>query len=309
MPDSRPRAVAVALIVVLASASGSADYVVEKGDTLGGIATRHGTTVSALSDLNSISNPNRIFIGQVLKLPGDTPKAITHVVVSGETLGSIAIRYGTTVAEIAAINGITNTNVIFVGTRLQIGGEPIAFAPEPAGSATYTVQAGDTLSRIAARFDSTIAGLVAANGIANPNLIRIGQILVVPASAWICPVAGATFFNDWGFPRSGGRFHQGNDLFGVAGTPVLAPVGGTVTFQTGSIGGLQFRLVGDDGATYLGSHMASFGAEGAVAAGAQIGTVGDSGNAIGSRPHLHFEIHPDDGAAVNPFPALETACR
>ncbi len=64
----------------------------------------------------------------------------------------------------------------------------------------------------------------------------------------------------------------------------------------------------NDGATYIGSHMDSFGAAGFVAAGTPIGTVGDSGNAIGSRPHVHFEIHPDDGPAVNPYPYLEDAC-
>jgi murein DD-endopeptidase MepM/ murein hydrolase activator NlpD len=89
----------------------------------------------------------------------------------------------------------------------------------------------------------------------------------------------------------------------------MAPVSGRVEFTIGLVGGLQFRLFGDDGATYIGSHMDSFGASGYVAAGTVIGTVGDSGNAKGSRTHLHFEIHPDDGAAVNPYPYLEEACR
>jgi murein DD-endopeptidase MepM/ murein hydrolase activator NlpD len=76
----------------------------------------------------------------------------------------------------------------------------------------------------------------------------------------------------------------------------------------GTIGGYQFNLQGDDGVLYIGSHMDRFGASGRVHAGEIIGYVGDSGNAEGSRPHLHFEVHPDGGAAVNPYPALAKAC-
>ena len=97
----------------------------------------------------------------------------------------------------------------------------------------------------------SVAQLIETNGIADPNLIRVGQVLTIPAgatsgsgSAWICPVAGATYFNDWGFPRSGGRFHQGNDLFADIGTPVRAPVSGSLQVKTGPVGGLQFRLYG-----------------------------------------------------------------
>jgi murein DD-endopeptidase MepM/ murein hydrolase activator NlpD len=83
-------------------------------------------------------------------------------------------------------------------------------------------------------------------------------------------------------------------------------VSGTILFQQGPIGGLQFRLFGDDGTTYIGSHLDTVGGtDGYVAAGSQLGTVGDTGNAIGSRPHLHFEMHPGDGAAVNPYPTLQ----
>ena len=120
----------------------------------------------------------------------------------------------------------------------------------------------------------------------------------------MCPVPGTTFANDWGLPRSGGRAHTGTDIFAPRGTPVVAPVAGTVSYATGTIGGHQFRLFGDDGMVYLGSHMDGFGAAGRVAAGTAIGYVGNTGNAAGGRPHLHFEVHPDNGAAMNPFPVL-----
>ena len=81
-----------------------------------------------------------------------------------------------------------------------------------------------------------------------------------------------------------------------------------VSFATGSIGGRQFRLLADDGTVYLGSHMDAFGTSGRVSAGDTVGYVGNSGNAAGSRTHLHFEVHPDDGAAMNPYPLLRAAC-
>jgi len=115
-------------------------------------------------------------------------------------------------------------------------------------------------------------------------------------------VPGARFINDWGYPRSGGRFHEGNDLFADRGTPVYAPISGVVTQLIGSIGGLQFTLVGDDGHTYYGTHLDSFGEDGWVLAGSLLGTVGDTGNARGSKPHLHFEIYPDGAEPVNRIP-------
>jgi murein DD-endopeptidase MepM/ murein hydrolase activator NlpD len=71
----------------------------------------------------------------------------------------------------------------------------------------------------------------------------------------------------------------------------------------GSVGGLQFNLHGSDGIKYLGSHLDSAGKEGKVAAGDVIGYVGNSGNAAGTTPHLHFGMYRKD-VAVNPNPTL-----
>lgn len=142
------------------------------------------------------------------------------------------------------------------------------------------------------------------NQLAEDALVSAGTVLHVAKDSWVCPVTDARFFNDWGFPRSGGRYHTGTDLYAPRGTAVLAPVSGVVTHTTGAAGGKQFTLSGDDGATYLGSHMDEFGAVGRVTAGTVIGTVGDSGNAKGSDPHLHFQIHPNGGDSTNPYPSL-----
>jgi murein DD-endopeptidase MepM/ murein hydrolase activator NlpD len=126
---------------------------------------------------------------------------------------------------------------------------------------------------------------------------------------WTCPVAGPhAFSNDWHQPRSGGRLHQGTDILAPRGTPVVANVSGTVNRHSSSLGGQSYYLRGDDGNTYYGAHLQSYAAQGRVAIGTVIGYVGTSGNASGGPPHLHFEIHPGGGAAVNPYPTLVRYC-
>lgn len=131
---------------------------------------------------------------------------------------------------------------------------------------------------------------------------------VIASGEWICPVQGPrSFSNDWGQPRSGGRSHQGNDILSPRGTPVVASVAGSVKHHNSSLGGLSYYLKGSDGHTYFGTHLQGFAAGGQVAAGTVIGYVGDSGNARGT-PHLHFEIHPNGGGAVNPYSTLSRYC-
>lgn len=95
----------------------------------------------------------------------------THKVLPGETLGQIAAHYGTTANVLAKLNGISNPNLIKSGAILDL--------PASARPATYKVQAGDTLSGIAARFKTTVGALQGANGIKNANKIRAGQTLKI----------------------------------------------------------------------------------------------------------------------------------
>jgi murein DD-endopeptidase MepM/ murein hydrolase activator NlpD len=223
----------------------------------------------------------------------------------GETPEEIAAQYsGVSVKDITTANGITN-QVIYTGTRLFLDG-PAHTATGTTGSGTYTVQRGDRLGDIATRYGTSISKIASSNGITNVNLIRAGQRLEVPGggNTWVCPVADASFFNDWGFPRAGGtRFHEGNDLFTTYSAPILAPVSGTVGFKTGPLGGLQFNLKGSDGVEYIGSHLSAKERDGRVNAGDIIGYVGTSGNAQGTHPHLHFGMYLG-GLAINPYPTL-----
>lgn len=243
-------------LVVFALVSAAATYTVRPGDTLGEVAKRNGVSVAALASANGIKDPNRVYAGAVLTIPGtSTPAAVTkHVVRSGDTLGAIARRYGTKV---------------------------------------------DVLAR--------------ANRITDPNRLRVGQVLVVPggrgAATWVCPVAAPTrFINDFGAPRGGGRSHEGIDLLAPRGTPVVASVSGVVRRHDQPRGGRSFYLRGDDGLTYYGAHLASFvRGDGRVRIGQIIGTVGDSGNAVGGPTHLHFEIINHAGPK-NPYDRVRGAC-
>jgi len=125
---------------------------------------------------------------------------------------------------------------------------------------------------------------------------------------WACPVQGPhSFSNDYGAPRGGGASHQGNDILAPRGTPVVANVGGSVEQHPNRLGGLAYYLHGDDGRTYYGAHLESFGASGRVAMGTVIGAVGNTGDAQGGPTHLHFEIH-EGGGVVNPYPTLVRYC-
>jgi len=306
--------------------TGTGAYTVRSGDTLGTIAGRHGTSVAQLVALNRLANPNLIRTGQLLQVPAasvpaastgagtKTPAggASTHVVRSGDTIGGIAGRYGISQAQLVAANGLTDGRV-YLGQQLRLTPTSGSATPTPTG--TYTVRAGDTLSSIAQRFGNTVAALQSANGITNPNSVVIGRSLNIPGGgtggggAITCPIPGAiSVMNDWGFPRSGGRFHEGNDLFAPLGRPAVATVAGTVVQSVGRLAGNQVKLLGDDGVSYYYMHLASFGSSGHVTAGTVVGYVGNTGNAAGGATHLHFETHPGDGAAVNPFPLISAAC-
>ena len=103
---------------------------------------------------------------------------VVHVVKSGETLSAIARMYGTTTTAIAQANSITNPSLIRTGQRLRIPG---ASGPvQSTGGRTYIVQRGDNLSRIAAKYGTTVAAIVKANNLKNASLIYAGQKLTIP---------------------------------------------------------------------------------------------------------------------------------
>ena len=144
----------IALMLVTVAVVSAATYVVQWGDTLWRISRQFGTSVEAIVQANNIPNPNLIYVGQVLEIP----------------VGPTAI------PPTAQPPGPTATP------------QPPQPTPTSSPTTTYVVQPGDTLTRIAARFGTTVQALAQANNIVNPNLIFVGQVLVIPGTGPVPPV-------------------------------------------------------------------------------------------------------------------------
>ncbi|MBS1838951.1 MAG: peptidoglycan DD-metalloendopeptidase family protein [Actinobacteria bacterium] len=193
---------------------------------------------------------------------------LSHIVRSGDTVASIAKRYGISANAVRAANGIIDDR-LYLGAQVIIDG---SLAPLGAPSSMSAGQIGPKLQR--------------------------------------CPLRGASFMNDWGFPRDdGGRFHQGTDMFAPRGTTVVAPMSGTVVFGSNPLGGTTFNLTTDTGWVIYGAHLSStIGASRRVSAGQPIARVGNSGDAAGGDTHLHVGLRRSGSNPINPYPSLRAAC-
>ena len=200
-------ALATVALAATGTAGHAADYTVREGDTLTAIAKRSGTTAARIAADNALADPSRIRAGQVLRLagpagapaaPAAAPTATSYTVRDGDTVSSIARRHGTTVAAVVAANGLDSRAFIRAGQTLTVPGASGTPAPAPAASpsttaTSYTVATGDTVSSIAKRHGTTVAAVVAANGLDSRAFIRAGQTLTLPgaASASAAPAAPA----------------------------------------------------------------------------------------------------------------------
>ncbi|MDQ1422845.1 MAG: hypothetical protein QOD72_343 [Acidimicrobiaceae bacterium] len=167
--------------------------------------------------------------------------------------------------------------------------------------------ATEAASRPAVVVAAAVATRTPSPAIGPPSPTAGGGSRSYVGAGWQCPLPGAPFADTFGAPRGGGRRHEGVDMFAAAGTPVLAVVAGAAAPQQNELGGNALWLTGSDGNTYYYAHMSGYGTTGAVSAGTVVGYVGATGNANGVN-HLHFELHPGGGAAVNPYATLRAHC-
>ena len=292
------------------TSGGQRYHVVRPGDSVTSIANAYGVSADSIRSINGIVS-DRLYAGARLLLDSPNP-------------GLTASRISSSSSK-----GTSSTGTSSKGTGA--GG-------------TYTVKDGDVLERIARRHGVKLSALLSANGLKATNLIFEGDVLTIPSGTassgtassgsepsggaassstassggssgstvgpeLVCPVPGASFMNDWGFPRGSTRFHEGTDLFAGKGTTIYAPASGVVSFGSNNLGGTTFSLSTNSGWVIYGAHLAdTIGSSGPVSAGTPIGVVGASGNAAGGDPHLHLGIKPAGGSAINPYPSLHAAC-
>lgn len=188
--------VATALVLSPAVYAKDAVHVVAGGESLASIASQYGVTVQTLISTNDLSNPNFIYSGQRLVIPGSAEsetisaanEASTadgyYTVGRGDTLSQIASDHGMTQADLMRLNGLGNENFVWVGQQLRVSARVAAVSVDntatPAIAETiYVVKVGDTLSSIAQANNTTPEALLVANGLPNANFVWVGQSLRV----------------------------------------------------------------------------------------------------------------------------------
>lgn len=160
-------------LVIPSNGSATEMYIVQPGDTLFSIATRFNTSVAAIRELNNLTS-DTLMIGQQLLIPVqgiENDNTIFYTVQRGDTLFSIANRFGTTVVAIRSDNNLTS-DFLYVGQQL------IIVSAQPMNT-IHTVQRGDTLFSIANRYNTTVAAIKSANNLTS-DLLSIGQQLRIP---------------------------------------------------------------------------------------------------------------------------------
>mgnify|MGYP003135262686 CR=1 FL=1 len=322
------------------SCSAGLGYDVKSGDSWYGISGRLEVSARSLVDANGATLASPLVPGDRLCLPSGTDPTracdATYSVRSGDSWAAIASRAGTSVSAVTGANGADADRMIHPGDVICLPGESSlgsdaassttgssSSSTGSTGAGSYTVRSGDSWSAIADRAGVSMRSLVAVNGTSSDDVLIPGDVLALPEGADVvaavsvrleaAPTQGPCGYGDtWGDARSGGRSHAGTDIFSGTGNYVYAVVDGRLTGRVwdgaGRNAGNAWTLTGADGTRYFYAHLSDFAPElgvgSRVEAGQIIGWLGGTGNA--SAPHLHFEVRPGGGIAVNPYPILRS---
>jgi murein DD-endopeptidase MepM/ murein hydrolase activator NlpD len=165
-------------------------HAVQRGETLLSIAQEYGTTVDAITHANGIADPRRIYVGQQLVIPErgegtDTMELVPYVVQAGDTVSSIARRYGITWQTLVHVNSLLSPNAIYPGLVIQVPrvasfSETTVALPQTLSSMIYIVRPNDTLRRIALRQNVSPWTVVDNNHLTDLAALYPGRELIVP---------------------------------------------------------------------------------------------------------------------------------
>lgn len=194
-------AAAIIVLTTVGWVAAQTVHTVQRGETLYRIARQYGATIEAIKQANSLLN-DVIHAGQQLVIPGasgapaasppaapSAPAATgTYTVRPGDSLASIASAFNTNYLTLAEMNGLPNPDVLYVGQVINVPAAPSAPAASPpaasapaAATGTYVVRPGDSLASIASAFNTDYLTLAEMNGLPNPDILTVGQVLRVPA--------------------------------------------------------------------------------------------------------------------------------
>jgi LysM repeat protein len=239
-----------AMLGVPATASAYFVHVISKGESLSSIAAQDGLSVDALAAANGLSPDTALLAGSTIQIPpqgagvvapstseeaGETTSTAVpaststsgaYVVAPGDTLSAIAARAGVSVRSLAAANGLNPNAFLLIGTVLHLSGSSassgtVMTAGDTTGSgASYVVQAGDTLSAIAARSGTTVDALASANGLDPSHYLLTGTVLRVSSGSG----SGSTIDVSMSSDSSGTTAAASQPVGATAqGTPTVPP--------------------------------------------------------------------------------------
>lgn len=303
----------------------------------GSVGTRAGSV--AIDVLRHANDPNELAVGihSIGRVIGDQGVTVERVNELRQRRSQL-YREAQTTERAAREAAAEAAEHVEVTDRLRAEAEELAstVAEEEARQEELTealradvAETEQSLARVASRQEELAAELAAQRAAREREAARQqqatrgggggGGAAGGPAIDGVCPVVGAVagrdFSNDWGYPRSGGRTHQGNDIFAQRGTPIVAIADATVVRvnRTDSgLGGLTVTYRTDDGSEWYNAHLDQVAGDVApgtrVAQGQQVGTVGNTGNARTTPPHNHIGRRID-GQWVNPWPTISPMCR
>ena len=269
-------------------------HLIERGETVYGIAQRYGVSTRALIDWNSLRPPYRLTIGERLRLP----ESQGYVVQPGDTIYAISDRFGVDRSSLVRANNMRAPYAIQVGQRLQIPANAAALSsPSPVQTASATVQRTVLPPPSAARTPGTpsaSAPAAATRPSAEPAPPRQATTIAIPptraASGFIWPVEGR-LLSSFG-AKDNGLHNDGINIAAPRGAPVLAADNGVVAYAGKEIRGFgNLLLIKHDGGlitAYAHTDTLLVGRGDTVTRGQVIGKVGTTGGV--DTPQLHFEV-------------------